>query len=66
MVQVTQFVELKELEQRIGKAQEHQQKHTKLLHEFQDINTQLSRKALAALQVAQEGKKEIVEKMVEH
>ena len=36
------------------------------LYEFKDIGVYLSSKALVALQPAQEGKKEIAAKMVEH
>ena len=66
MVQVKRYEELKELQQRVGKAQECQQKHTKQLDEFQDIDAQLSGQEFNALQETQEGKKEIAEKMVEH
>ena len=50
----------------MGKAQEWQQKHSDQLDEFQEIGAQLSVKAIAALQVMQDGKKKVNANMVEH
>ena len=59
-------VQLKELQQWVRKAQECQRKHNDQLDKFQEIGAQLLVKVVTALQVVQEGKKEVNAKMVEH
>ena len=47
MVQITRSIELKDLQQRTTRAQEHQQKRHEKLDEFQEIGSQLAIKAIA-------------------
>ena len=66
IVHITQSMELKDLLQRVGKAQERQRKRNDQLDEFQEIGAQLLVKAVVVLQAVQEGKKEVNENMVEN
>ena len=66
VIQITRSTELRELQQRVGKAQEQQQKRNEQLNDFQDIGVQLSVKELTALQAVQEGKNEVTKNMVEN
>ena len=66
LVSITRSTKLKELQQRVGKAQEQQWKRNDHLNEFQEIGSQLLVKAVATLQAMQDGKKEVNAKMVEH
>ena len=54
MVQITPTTELKDLQQRVARAQERQQKRREQLDEFQNIDGQLAVKAVATLQDVQE------------
>ena len=54
MVQITLATELKDLQQRVARAQERQQKHHKHLDEFQEICGQLDVKFVTMLQAIQE------------
>ena len=66
VVQITRSAELKELQQRVGKARERQQRRSEQLDRFQDIGVHLSVNAIYALQVMHERKNEVVDKLVEH
>ena len=50
IVQITQSMELKELQQRVRKAQEHQQKCNDQLNKFQEIGAQLPVKEVVVLE----------------
>ena len=66
VIQITKSIKMKVLQYHLVKAQECQQKHIMQLDEFQDIGVKLYVKVVYALQAVQEGKKEVVENMVEH
>ena len=57
VVQITKSAQLKELQQSVVKAWEHQQRRSTQLDEFQDIGVQLSVYEVATLQAVQEGRK---------
>ena len=54
MVQIMRAEELKDLQQRVTQAQEHQQKCHTQLDEFQEIGGKLAVKVVSTLQVVQE------------
>ena len=66
VVHITKCVELKELQQHVVKDQKCQRQRSMQLDEFQDLGTQISVKEFVSLQVVQEGKKEVAEKIMEH
>ena len=66
LIQITNFIELKSLQQWVAKERERQQRCSAQLDEFQEIGAQLSIKAVSTLKEAKEGKKDIAKKMVEN
>ena len=66
VVQIMKATELKELQQCVTKEREHQQRRTMQLEEFQYIGAQLSMKAVSALQVVQDGCRDVTAKITKH
>ena len=66
VVQITRSPKLKELQQRVRKERERQQRHSEQLDEFWDIGPHILVKAVVALEEVHKIKKEFAEKMVKH
>ena len=66
VVQITKAPDLKDLQQCVTKKRECQKRHTTQLDEQQDIGAQISMKAVSVMQVVLDGRRDVIDKIVEH